>query len=134
MSARALVSGRLWRDPERRASGAGKSFGSAFIRVGSGDDKKWWKLLVFIETVIEEMLSLKDGDALAATGEFKAEVFDGRNGPRISFTLFADRVISPKRKKRERDKDRRSEPRPAPINSTDAQRPIDRDLNDEVPR
>jgi len=122
MSARALISGRLWKNPERRISGAGKPFGSASVRVGNGDAAVWWKVLAFAEDVLEELLSLHDGDAVAVTGEFKAETYDGRDGPRISYTLFCDRLISAKRRKREETEDRRAEPSQGPIDSNDEQR------------
>jgi hypothetical protein len=127
MSARALISGRLWKDPERRISGAGKVFGSASVRVGNGDAAAWWKVLTFSDSVTEELLSLKDGDAISATGEFKAEIYDGREGSRIGFTLFCDGVLGAKRKKRER----KEETNPGSIDT--AQKQLDDDLNDGVP-
>jgi hypothetical protein len=82
MSARALINGRVWRDPEHRVSASGKPFGSASVRVGSGDAAVWWKVLAFGEAAIEELLSLRDGDALSATGEFKADIYDKGGEPR----------------------------------------------------
>jgi single-stranded DNA-binding protein len=128
MTARALISGRIWRDPERKVSGAGKRFANATLRVGNGDDTTWWKLLAFNETAIEELLSLKDGDAVSATGEFKVELYDKGGSTRIGFTIFADRVLSAKRQKREKAQERRTEPHQSPI-SAEAQRPF----VDEVP-
>jgi hypothetical protein len=101
MSARALVSGRLWCNPERRVSNSGKPFGAATVRVGSGGSAVWWKVLTFGETATEELLSLRDGDALSASGEFIGENCNGRDGPKVGFTLFADRVLSAKHKRRE---------------------------------
>jgi hypothetical protein len=45
MSATALISGRLWRRPERKTSKAGKPFVTATIREGNGDGVTWWKVL-----------------------------------------------------------------------------------------
>jgi hypothetical protein len=125
MSARALISGRIWRDPERRVSGAGKPFASASVRVGSGDVAAWWKLLCFSEAAIEEVTSLHDGDAVSASGEFKAEVYDKGDGPRVGFTLFADRIISARKAKREKA---RAATRRAPIDGAQSQRPFDDEL------
>jgi hypothetical protein len=121
MTARALISGRIWRDPERKVSSAGKPFVSASVRVGNGDAAVWWKVLAFNEAAIEELLALRDGDAISASGEFRAEIFDGRDGPRVGFTLFADRVISAKRPKRERPQESKAEPATA----TQAAQPFD---------
>jgi len=53
------------------------------------------------------LLSLHDGDAVSASGEFKVEIYDNGTGPRPGFTMFADRVLSAKRAKKERDRGHR---------------------------
>jgi hypothetical protein len=131
MTATVLVSGRLWRDPESKVTKAGKPYATGTIRDIAGNETFWWKLLCFSESGIEELLSLRDGDGIAASGSFKAEPFEGKDGPRVGFTIFADRVISAKKQKRERDQQRRVEEPQAP--GVTAQGPIDGDLNDEVP-
>jgi hypothetical protein len=133
MSARALISGRLWREPERKVSSAGRTYATATIRVGNGDDAQWWKVLTFSEMAAEELLALHGGDAVSASGEFKVEIYDKGSGPRPGFTLFADRVLSAKRAKNEREKERRSSTRGAPVRDVSARRPVDRDLNDPLP-
>jgi hypothetical protein len=102
MSATVLVSGKLWRDPERKTTKTGRPYTSAALRDGQGDDAVWWKLLAFNEAAAEEPLRLRDGDGLAASGSFKAEIYDRGSGPRIGFTVFVDHLISAKRKKREK--------------------------------
>ncbi len=133
MSATALISGKLWREPEAKVSRAGKRYGSATVRVGDGDDATWWKILAFSESAAEELLQLHDGDGVAASGSFQVEPFERGGELRVSFTLFADRLISAKRQKRERDKEQRAEHRQGAIDSAEAQRPIDGGLNDELP-
>ena len=102
MSATALVSGKLSRDPQRKVSKSNKQFVSALLKEGEGDTTTWWNLLAFNESAIEELSSLKAGDALAASGSFKAEIFEKGEVRRVSFTLFVDKVITAKRQKRER--------------------------------
>jgi hypothetical protein len=97
----------VWRDPEHKVSSTGKAYATATVRVGSGHDATWWKLLAFCETTKQELHSLRDGDAVSATGEFKAEIYNKGTGPKIALTLFADRVISARRAKRERASERR---------------------------
>lgn len=101
MSATALISGKLQRDPERKMSKAGKPFSTATLREGDGDAVTWWTVLAFAEDAIEELSRLKAGDGMAATGPFKAETYEKNGEKRVSFTLFADRVISAKKQKRE---------------------------------
>jgi single-stranded DNA-binding protein len=116
MSSSVLVSGRIWRDPERKTTKAGKAYATATIRDSFGDDTTWWKLLTFSETAAEELLSLHDGDSIAASGSFKAEIYNSRDGARISLTVFADRIISAKRAKK-RPPSRGPSPGPGPRQS-----------------
>ena len=109
MSATVLISGKLWRDPERKLTKAGKPYVTATIRDGQGDDATWWRLFAFWEAGCAELLGLHDGDGVAASGTFKAELYDGRDGVRISLTVLADRVISARRQKHEKDKTRQIE-------------------------
>ncbi len=104
MTASALVSGKLVRDPEQKTSKGGKTFVTATLREGDGEAVTWWNILSFSDTANEEMLSLRAGDGIAASGSFKAELYAKNGTQRISFTLFADRIISAKREKRERSR------------------------------
>ena len=49
MSATALISGKLFREPEAKVSRAGKYYASATVRVGDGEGATWWKVLSFSE-------------------------------------------------------------------------------------
>ncbi len=103
MSVTALVSGKLGRDPERRTSKTGRSFATALIKEGEGDAVTWWKIVIFSDGGIEELLTLKAGDGVAASGTFKAEIYEKDAKQRISFSLVADRIITAKRQKREKE-------------------------------
>ena len=132
MSATALISGKLWREPEAKVSKAGKTYGTATVRVGEGDGAQWWRVLAFSESAAAELLQLHDGDGVAASGSFKAEPYERGGELRVNLTLFADRLISAKRQKRERDQERRAEPRQGPFDTAEAQRPLDSGLNDDL--
>jgi hypothetical protein len=93
MSVFVLISGALFRAPEQRIAKSGKPFWSATIRVKDGDASQWWKLLVFSESAGTELMRLGDGDALSAQGTLRAETYQKDGDTRISFTLFADRVL-----------------------------------------
>ena len=102
MTASALVSGKLIRDPQRKISKSNKAFVSALLKEGDGEGATWWSVLAFNESTIEELSSLKAGDSLAVTGLFKSEIYQKDGEPRISHSLFVDRLVSLKRPKRER--------------------------------
>jgi single-stranded DNA-binding protein len=138
MSAVVLLSGKIVREPERKVSKLGKPYASATVRDGYGDDATWWRVFAFSESAAEELLGLRDGDAVAASGSFKAELYNGRDGARISLSMVADRLISARKLKRQRDKERREQPGSnnallAPrIEGAQAQAPLD-SLNDDLP-
>jgi hypothetical protein len=125
MTAVVLVYGRLWCEPERKLTKAGKPYATATIRDGQGDDATWWRLFAFSEAGCAELLGLHDGDGVAASGTFKAELYDGRDGARISLTVLADRAISARRQKRERTQEHRAEQRSRPIDNAEATPPFD---------
>jgi hypothetical protein len=109
MTATALLSGKIVREPERKISKLGP-YASATVRDGYGDDATWWLVFAFSESAVEELLALHDCDAV--------------RGIRV--------VQGAKRQRRERDHQRRDEQRQGPIGSAESQRPID-ELNDPVP-
>jgi len=95
MSARAIVSGVLFRPPVEKISKAGKPYVIATVREGNGDATRWWKILFFNEPAREEALRLGDGEPIAVAGEFDANVWapEGRE-PRVNLTLTADAILS----------------------------------------
>jgi hypothetical protein len=109
MTTRAPIAGTLYRAPERRTSKTGKPFVSAVIREGDGDAATWWKILCFNEAVADELIRLADGEGVAVSGSFKVETFEKNGEQRLSYTLFADAVLSARRPSR----DRRAKAKPA---------------------
>ncbi len=99
MSDRAIVSGVLFREPVEKTSKAGKRYLIATIRSGNSEAVRWWKAFCFIESVIEEMKRLGDGDPIAVAGEFDCSLYapDGAE-PRLSWTIRADSILSAKAK------------------------------------
>jgi Single-strand binding protein family len=95
MSARAIVSGVLFKAPASKTSKAGKPYVVATIREGSGERVRWWKAFVFSESAIDEVLKLEDGEPIAVAGEFDCEIYAPPGGePRISCRITADTVLS----------------------------------------
>ena len=107
MSASALVSGRIFRDPERKLSRAGKPFVVAKLREGAGDAVVWWSVAAFAEDVSEELLRLRDGDAVAVSGPFTVATYEKNGEIRLNHSLIAERLITARRMKRPAAEDNR---------------------------
>ena len=85
MTARAIVSGALFRAPTSKTSKAGNPYVVATPREGSGEAATWWKLFVFSESAIEQILRLGGGDPIGVSGEFDCELYAARR--RAAFEL-----------------------------------------------
>jgi single-stranded DNA-binding protein len=95
MSAFALVTGTLWKNPEQRTSSrTGKLFTVATIRAGSDDSvSDFWSITAFSESAQAELLRLSAGDALSAQGKARFELYTSNNGTKISRSIVADAVL-----------------------------------------
>lgn len=99
MSARAIVSGALFRKPVEKISKAGAPYILATIRDGNGEAARWWKVFVFNKSAIEEISALDDGEPIAVAGEFDAEMYAAAGGKsRLSWKIVADAILSARRK------------------------------------
>ena len=100
MTARAIVSGIIFKAPQTKTSKAGKPYAIATIREGTGERVRWWKAFVFNEFAIEEILRLGDGDPIAVSGEFDCELWtpEGGGESRLSWKITANAILSAKAK------------------------------------
>jgi hypothetical protein len=100
VTARAIVSGVIFKAPQTKTSKAGKPYAIATIREGTGERVRWWKAFVFNEFAIEEILGLGDGDPIAVSGEFDCELWtpEGGGESRLSWKITADAVLSTRAK------------------------------------
>jgi single-stranded DNA-binding protein len=126
MTAHALISGTLFRTPERKTSRNDRPFVQATVKTKDGDVSTFWRIFAFSQSVQEELLKLRDGDALAMSGTMRAEVWtpEGKD-PRVSLTLTADAILPLRREKQPRDKqdaDTPSRPAAPADRSTSARR------------
>jgi single-stranded DNA-binding protein len=150
MTAHALISGTLFRTPERKISKGGKHYVSATIKCREGDASQFWRVTVFSESAGDEMMCMSAGDAVSAQGAMRAEIWtpEGKE-PRIALSLTADAILPLRRTKQSREKraaDTSDIGAPA-TRSSSARRtaghrspsaphgwhPTDIDLNDDVP-
>ena len=132
MSTTVLISGKLFRDPEAKTSRGGKPYTLATVKVGQGEDVQWWRVMAFGDADRDELISLRNGDAVAVSGPLKAEMYaPNGNEPRLSLSVMADRIISAKRAKREKAAEGRTEAK-VERNRDRAASPGDRPFDDGV--
>ncbi len=118
MTARAIVSGVIYKAPEAKTAKSGSTYAALTLREKTGQATRWWKVFVFSDALREEVLRLSDGEPLSVAGEFSAEVWapEGRE-PRVNLSLTADGVLSARRPK--------PKPKPKPKLELDRQRQAD---------
>jgi single-stranded DNA-binding protein len=148
MTAHVLISGTLFRAPERKVSRAGKPYVSATLKVRDGDAAQFWRVTVFSESASEELMRLSDGDSVSCQGAMKAELYRPDDGePRLSLSLVADHVLALRQPPRKREQRSADGPAPPTARSSSARRiaghrspyephgahPTDTDLNDDIP-
>jgi single-stranded DNA-binding protein len=103
MTAFALISGSLFKAPERKVSKNGNAFATATVKMRADDNRtEFWRLVTFSESAVEELMRLNEGDNLSAQGQMKAELYqpEGKE-PRISLSIIAD-TVQPLRAQRKR--------------------------------
>jgi hypothetical protein len=115
MSAFALISGVIFRDPVQKISKAGKPFTTCTVKAGSDDtaSSDFWSVICFSESGQLELLRLEAGDAVSVRGKMKLEIFEGR----ISRSIFADAALGLRPVLREK-KPKAAKPTPAPQKTT----------------
>lgn len=104
MTTFALLTGTLVRDPEKKTSKGGRDYASASIQVRADDNRSiYWRITVFSESAIDELMRLGEGDNLSCQGAMKAELWtpEGKD-PRINLSLIADSIQPLRGKPKER--------------------------------
>jgi single-stranded DNA-binding protein len=100
----ALVTGSLFKAPERRTSKSGKPFAVATIKVRDGDAMQFVRIVMFSESAQTELLRLSEGDSLSAQGSLKAELYAKDGGePKLSLSIVADQILALKQPPKERE-------------------------------
>jgi single-stranded DNA-binding protein len=99
-----LITGTLFRVPERRMSKACKPFVTATLRCKSGDLIEWWNGTAFSEPAHAELMRLKAGEAVAIQGTLKVSVFEKNGEHRARLDVAASHVTTLRQPRRERPK------------------------------
>jgi single-stranded DNA-binding protein len=108
MTVFALVSGSLFRAPEKKTSKSGKDYVTATIRAKDGDASQFWRVTAFSESAQAELMRLVDGDAVSVQGPLKVETYEKDGATKLSLSVVADRVLAlrqpPKARKAPKDR------------------------------
>lgn len=95
MSAFALISGVLYRAAEQKVGKSGKTYTGATIRCREGDGASFWRVTAFNEAAQNELLRLRDGDHVSASGAFTPAIYQPPGADaRLSLSLIADQVVA----------------------------------------
>jgi hypothetical protein len=91
MTAYALITGTIFRNPVQKVSKAGKPYTVCTVKAGADDSASsdFWSVLCFSESAQLELLRLEAGDAVSVRGKMKLEIFEAR----ISRSIFADAAL-----------------------------------------
>jgi hypothetical protein len=102
MSARAIVSGVLFKAPIEKASKAGNPFATFPIREGHNGATRWWQAIAFSENAIEVLKEISVGEPIAVAGEITAEIYaPAGSESRINWRITVDAVLSARKVKPE---------------------------------
>jgi len=96
MSILSLISGSLFRDPEKKVSRNDKPYVSATLKVGDKNAAFFVRLFVFGESAQQEMEGLRSGDAVSVVGNLTVELYEGKP----SYSMAVNRALALKKEKK----------------------------------
>jgi hypothetical protein len=95
MSARAIVSGVLFKAPTEKVSKAGNPFATFPIRENVNGATRWWQGISFSESAIEVLKELSVDEPIAVCGEISAEIYAPAGAEsRINWRVTVDAILS----------------------------------------
>jgi Single-strand binding protein family len=102
MSARAIVSGVLFKAPIEKASKTGNPFATFPIRENHNGATRWWQGITFDKTAIAVLQEISVGEPIAVAGEITAEIYaPAGSESRINWRITIDAVLSARKVKPE---------------------------------
>lgn len=88
-----LATGTVFKDVEVRESKAGKTFGKATIKSGSGDDTIFVRVIVFDGPQLAALRNLQSGDSISVQGRIKLSTYEKAGEWKAAVDLLADQVM-----------------------------------------
>jgi single-stranded DNA-binding protein len=133
MSVAILISGSLFKEPQRKTSQSGRSYVTTTLKAAGADNTSsdFWSVLAFGDTAGAELMRLAVGERVTIQGGLKLEIFEKDGQARISRTIFADHVMALRPPPREK-KSKATKPAPTSQETTTTTA-TDSDLNDPIP-
>jgi hypothetical protein len=114
MSARAIVSGVLFKAPIEKVSKAGNPFATFPIRENHNGATRWWQAITFNENEIESLKAMTPGEPIAACGEITAEIYaPAGSESRINWRITADSVLSARKPPKAKPESKSRKPKEA---------------------
>jgi hypothetical protein len=102
MSARAIVSGVLFKAPVEKVSKSGNPFATFTIRENVNGATRYWQGITFSESAIEVLKEMSVGEPIAVAGEITAEIYaPAGSESRINWRVTVDAVLSARKVKTE---------------------------------
>ena len=103
MSARALITGTLYGDPQARTSQAGKSFTTAKVKADGKDGSTLWISVVAFGDLADRLLTMRANNAVALSGKLEVSAYTAKNGePAAGLSVVCDELATLKAKPRPR--------------------------------
>jgi len=133
MSVHVLVQGAIYGPPKAQNARNGNPFVTFAVRVQTGGESAFWRILVFGETAREQAAALRDGDAVAVRGVPRFDIYaPPGKAARVSLSVMAEGILPLKAPPRERKP--KSKPSPP---ATDAESPAEHyaanPFDDQIP-
>ena len=101
MTARALITGTLYGDPQARTSQAGKSFTTAKIKADGKDGSTLWVSIIAFNDLADRLLTLKANAAVALSGKLEVSAYTAKDGtPAAGLSVVVDELATLKARPR----------------------------------
>jgi single-stranded DNA-binding protein len=96
MSIDASVAGKLWKTPEERRAGTGKTYVTTNVRAADGDGEAMFvSVVAFSDSAKVALLALDEGDSVARAGTLTPKVWTNRDGEaKPSLDMVAHAVLT----------------------------------------
>ena len=101
MSARILLTGTLYGDPQPRTSKTGSTFATAKVKADGKDGSTLWISVVAFGDLADRLLTMRANNALALSGKLEVSAYTAKDGsPAAGLSVVCDELATLKGKPR----------------------------------